>query len=488
LPCSVNGTDYTNLPARRPPPATVWAAAGRLALVLAGGAIVVAAMALDSGRQAHDIICRHPAGVALTLVAGSLGLFALVMNMIRLALALIYRPTPPCARDALPSLTVVVPAYNEGRMVRDTLLSLAASDYPAGRMRIIALDDGSTDDTWQHIQRAAAELPGRVATIRCPRNRGKRWALYEGIARATGEVIVTVDSDSLVEPDALRHLVAPLVADPTVGAVAGNVGVLNPDDGLIPRLLSVAFVQAFDFSRAAESVLGSVLCTPGALSAYRARCIRPVLDRWVSQRYLGRPANIGEDRAVTNLILAQGCQVKFQSTARVLTQAPTRLAGLRRMLTRWARSDVRESIAFARFGFSRFADWPWWKLLLTRLNFLSRAIGLSVACPVVVALFALGLAFPAAIGMKLLAGAVAGSLWLLGICWFRGRKFDAAFAIPWAIFWVTALWWITPYGLATSGRGEWLTRAGPKPRPPRPRRVGVAPVIALEPASLTTSI
>ncbi|MDD4891393.1 MAG: glycosyltransferase family 2 protein [Phycisphaerae bacterium] len=238
---------------------TVGGVVARLGILAGAVAIVALAARADTGGRAAHILLSHPAGVALAAVAGAYGTFALAMNLLRLALALVYRPIPAPNDDQLPSVTVVVPAYNEGRLVRETLLSLLASDYPAGRMQIIAVDDGSTDDTWKHIKRTARESAGRVAAIRCPVNRGKRWALHEGFVRATGDVIVTVDSDSVVSPATLRRLVAPLAADATVGAVAGNVRVLNRDEGLIPRLLSVAFVFAFDFSRAAESVLGSVL-------------------------------------------------------------------------------------------------------------------------------------------------------------------------------------------------------------------------------------
>lgn len=440
----------------------------RAAVLALGVLVVLLAAQRGPGPDAAGFIVGHPFGAALFAIAAAWGLFSVGMNLVRLVLVLVYRPIARPADADLPEITVIVPAYNEGRFVGDTLRSIAASRYPADRLQIIAVDDGSTDDTWLHIRETANALSaGRgVLALRCPTNRGKRHALHAGIVRATGQIIVTIDSDSLIEPDTLANLVAPMVADPSVGAVAGNVRILNGDDGAIPRLLSVSFVLAFDFSRAAESVLGSVLCTPGALAAYRAECVRPVLDQWINQQYMGRPANIGEDRAITNLILRQGRKVKFQSNARVLTKAPTALRGLRRMFTRWARSDVRESIAFARFGFSRFADWPWWKLLLTRMNFLSKALAIALVCPLMLVTLCLAIAYPVTVGLNLVAGAVLGSMWMLGVCLFRGRRLDAPLAVVYAVFWLIALWWITPYGLLTSHRGDWLTRRPTAPPPP----------------------
>ena len=96
-------------------------------------------------------------------------------------------------------LTVIIPAFNEGRMVGRSIHSVAQADYPRERLGVIVVDDGSKDDTWFHMQRAAACYPHLVHAIRFVSNRGKRAALAEGFRRARGEVIVTVDSDSLID-------------------------------------------------------------------------------------------------------------------------------------------------------------------------------------------------------------------------------------------------------------------------------------------------
>src|SRR5438067_6446516 len=132
-------------------------------------------------------------------------------------------------------MTVIVPAYNEGSMVMQAIESAAAADYPRDRLRIIAVDDGSTDDTWQHIQRAAARHPGLVTVIRFSGNRGKRAALEAGFRRASGDVVVTIDSDSVIDRGSLLAL-AGAFRNPRVGAVAGKVSVYNRS-GLLPRML-----------------------------------------------------------------------------------------------------------------------------------------------------------------------------------------------------------------------------------------------------------
>src|SRR5581483_2824975 len=99
---------------------------------------------------------------------------------------------------------------------------LAASDYPKDKLQIVAVDDGSRDDTYVHMQAAARLYPGRILLLALPHNRGKRAALQAGFAAARSEIVLTIDSDCILAPEALKSMVAPF-ADPRVGAVAGRV-------------------------------------------------------------------------------------------------------------------------------------------------------------------------------------------------------------------------------------------------------------------------
>src|SRR5260221_27973 len=130
--------------------------------------------------------------------------------------------------------------------------------------------------------------PGLVTPIRLPANLGKRGALAEGLRRATGEIIVTVDSDSVVERGALLAIAGPF-RDPRIGAVAGKVAVHNRRAGLIPRMLHVRFILSFDYLRSAQSVFRTVYCCPGALAAYRASLVRRGVAPWGGERLLRGP-------------------------------------------------------------------------------------------------------------------------------------------------------------------------------------------------------
>jgi hyaluronan synthase len=226
----------------------------------------------------------------------SMGMLLLTL---RTALWIGYRERAAARHEDAPPLTVIIPAYNEGEMVERTIESCAAASHPRDRLEIIAVDDGSLDDTWVYIERAARRHPGLVTPIRFDRNRGKRAALAAGFERARGEVLVTIESDSLIEPQTLLAIAGPF-RDARVGAVAGRVVVLNRKAGLIPKMRQVRFTLAFDFLRSVQSTYGSVYCCSGALAAYRACLVRQLMPNWLAQRFLGVGCTIGEDRALTN--------------------------------------------------------------------------------------------------------------------------------------------------------------------------------------------
>ena len=369
--------------------------------------------------------------------------------------ALLYRPVQGKTDDELPLLTVVVPAYNEGRLVLETLRSLVASDYPAEKLQIIAVDDGSRDDTWQWIQEGEREHPDRITALRLPRNSGKRQALHAGFRRATGEVLITVDSDSIVAPDTLRNMASPFVDDEDCGAVAGNVRVWNRQDRIIPKMLDVGFVFSFEFIRSAQSYHRTVLCTPGALAAYRRTLVMEVLDEWLNQRFFGREARIGEDRALTNLILRKGRSVLFQSNAVVYTNVPTIYTNLCKMLIRWGRSNARENLKMAGFVFTDFR--PHRKTAARVLLCMQ-----CLRCFPAPVWFVLTIWMVATYPIQMVLGSLSGvALWSSISALIYARRYslsEALWAYSYGIFYVATLSWITSYSMLTMYRSGWLTR------------------------------
>ena len=398
-------------------------------------------------------------GFSLMVLTTFLLVWKAVFFLYNLFLYFRYKPVASVTDDLLPQTTVIVPAYNEGKQVWHTLMSLAESDYPQDKLQMIAVDDGSQDDTWFWIQKAKMELGDRLSIRKQPVNQGKRHALYYGFTQGTGEVFVTVDSDSVVKPDTLRNLVSPFVTNEKCGAVAGNVQVLNNTKGIIPRMLNVSFVLSFEFVRSAESALGSVLCTPGALSAYRRESVMGCLEEWINQTFMGQPSDIGEDRAMTNMILKQGYHVLFQRNANVLTNVPEKYCDLYKMFIRWDRSNVRENIAMAGFVFKRFRDESKFG---TRLLFLNQWLKIVMAYPAIIFMVAFIITHP----VLFFSSTIFSILILTSFpVIFYAKRYDLSrsfWAYSYSILYTFGLFWITPYAIATASRRGWLTRDLPE--------------------------
>jgi hyaluronan synthase len=378
--------------------------------------------------------------------------FGLLLLMWQVSFALRYKSFARVPSTQLPSLTVVIPAFNEGSQILDTVRSVMASDYPRELLQVICVDDGSKDDTWKWVNAAHDEFDGGITIIKQPYNQGKRVALMAGFAKATGEVIITIDSDSEVLPDTLTNLVSPFVSDERVGSVAGHVRVLNLNAGLIPKILEVSFTSAFDFIRAGQSVYGGVFCTPGALSAYRTKMLKPLLEDWSEQTFMGKPATIGEDRALTNLILASGHRVVYQRNAVVLTKAPTNYGSLRRMLTRWARSNVRESLVMFN-----------WIRLFSVTQMIRMTVFEALKCALLVALIIHTFGALLAVIFACAFAAIIPS-----VVYFLRHRTDFGFrwGLPYTLYWMVCLSWIPLWGILTASNSGWLTRALPEDKTP----------------------
>jgi len=366
-----------------------------------------------------------------------------------------YKPIASVTDDELPTCTVIVPAYNEGKQVWETLKSLANSDYPEGKLQLLAIDDGSKDDTWYWMQEAKRLLGDRVTIFQQPKNQGKRHALYRGFNLGTGEVFVTVDSDSVVNPNTLRNLVSPFVVDKNCGAVAGNIRVLNNKKALLPKMLDVSFVLSFEFVRSAESSLNSVLCTPGALAAYRRSAVFACLPEWINQTFMGKPSDIGEDRAMTNMILKQGHKVLFQRNAYAYTNVPENYTGLYKMFIRWGRSNVRENIEMSKYVFTNFREGA---KSGTRLLFLSQSLKIIMSYPFILFMLFFIVTHPILFFSSTLFGILIFSSFPVLFYAKRYNFSESIWAYSYSILYTFSLFWITPYAIATASKRGWLTR------------------------------
>lgn len=284
-------------------------------------------------------------GVKVAYMRGNLLLSAytvLVSSYVisRFALAACYRPP----RDAgiAPSVAIVVPAYNEGEAVARTIHSCIGLEYPDDRLEIVVVNDGSTDDTWEHMREAAARYPeGRVRCVDLGGNRGKRAAMAAGIRATSAEILVFVDSDSMPAPGSVRLLVQGF-SDGEVGAISGLTHVRNADGNVLTRMQAARYYVSFQLLKSAESVLGAVTCCSGCFAAYRRAAIAPLLDAWEHQRFLGAECTYGDDRALTNRVIKAGWTTRYDARAQAWTDAPDRYRTFFRQQLRWKKSWSRE--------------------------------------------------------------------------------------------------------------------------------------------------
>ncbi|MER7457214.1 glycosyltransferase [Micromonospora sp. NPDC126480] len=223
-------------------------------------------------------------------------------------------------RPVTDPVSIVVPAYNEQAGIVATVRSLAGGDHRG--IEVIVVDDGSTDGTADLVE--ALNLPN-VRVIRKP-NGGKPSALNTGIAHARHEIVVMVDGDTVFERDAVRRLVQPF-ADPSVGAVAGNVKVANRT-GLLGRWQHIEYVIGFNLDRRLYETLGCMPTVPGAISAFRRRVLLAVGG--VSDDTLA------EDTDLTMAVLRAGWRVVYEERARAWTEAPATLPQFWRQRYRWS--------------------------------------------------------------------------------------------------------------------------------------------------------
>ncbi len=225
----------------------------------------------------------------------------------------------------LPSLTILIPAYNEEATIGKTIVSALDARYPGGLKKIIVIDDGSTDRTLSIARRFSGKI-----TVLHQENGGKGKALNVGLRHVRTELVATLDSDSYLEKGALLKMVG-YFSDPSVGAVTSLMKVWQPKNTLqhfqrIEYLLTV-------FSRKLLSFINAINVTPGPLSMFR----KSVFDQVGGYD----EKNILEDQEMAMRIQAHQYRIASSMDATVFTAVPDTLSALVRQRVRWHRGGLR---------------------------------------------------------------------------------------------------------------------------------------------------
>ncbi|RXZ79879.1 glycosyltransferase family 2 protein [Paenibacillaceae bacterium] len=375
----------------------------------------------------------------------------------------------PLNPDYTPSVTIVVPCFNEEEWIHRTILSCMNQDYPIDKLEVIIVDDFSTDKSVEQINKTIAMLheegerygtKERLKLIAMTENGGKRVALVKGVEMAKHDLVVFVDSDSFLQPDAIKHLVQPF-QDPRMGGVAGRTDVENKYTNTITKLQTVRYYIAFRIMKAAESWFDSVTCLSGPLACYRKDLVLKHRDAWLNQKFLGQPATFGDDRSMTNYIMKTH-RTCYQDTAICSTIVPSRFGVFLKQQMRWKRSWLRESL--------RAGGFIWRKEPFMALFFYIGLI-VPIAAPVVVSYNLVYVPvvhgiFPGTFLMGLLLMALLMSFAHL---LFRKSKLWV-FGLVFCVFYEAILLWQMPVAWVTFWKSTWGTRETPQDIEARDRK------------------
>jgi len=249
-----------------------------------------------------------------------------------------------------PDVAVLIPAYNEEKVIERTVRAVLDSDYP--KLRAIVIDDGSKDETVEVVERVfAAEIASGKVTLLTKPNSGKADALNYALEFVTEELFVGIDADTIIATDAIRLLI-PHFTNPKIAAMAGNAKVGNRVN-LWTRWQALEYITSQNFERRALDVFGAVSVVPGAIGAWRTALVKGAGGY--------HRDTVAEDADLTMALLQQGYRVEYEDLALAYTEAPTTANGLMRQRFRWS-FGIMQSVWKHRSAFAQGGGLGWFAL------------------------------------------------------------------------------------------------------------------------------
>ena len=409
--------------------------AGLFVLVLVSGALFVSQFAGSATFWKHFTVAY---------------LFLLLLYTIYLFVLLFVNDVRP---DIFPvydgeKIAVLIPCFNESPELLDHAIRTVCA--ARGEKQVIVIDDGSRNGARGQLAELAQRLDIQVHYF--TENKGKREALHYAVKNLIDddvEFVVTIDSDTVLEGDALIRVVEPLKS-PRIGAATGNVLLLNESQNLLTRMIGTYYWVGLNIYKQAQSVIRSVVCCSGCLAAYRAPLLRQVIDEFASQRFLGERCTHSEDRHLTNLVLREGYDVVYVEDAVSWTETPATVRGFLRQQRRWKRGYIRESIYTLSYAWRTkrllFLQVLFWDLSAPFLSF-----GLRVALLVTV------IRYPALVFTTILPSWIV--LMLIRYIFVPLRARDKLVGLfLYMLFYEVCLYWLNLWALLTVKNSSWVTR------------------------------
>ena len=332
-PLRLGGLTTRTRPAFGPRPTVRFAGAALLTVAWVGFAIMFSAPWRSELEAAIGPIAGWAIPILLAYIPGLIiGFLCWTLLLTR------YRPPPldapsgPWPTGEWPAVTVIVAAYNEQEGIQETLEHIGASAYP-GAVEVVLADNNSTDRTAE-IGEATAQRLGLAYRRSFEPIAGKHHALNTALAEVTTPLVVTVDADTLMHPEALTYLIGRLTTRPQdqhVCACAGALIAENANDNFLTRMQGWDYRLGINGVKRTQAAYNSALVAQGAFSAYWVDDIRAVG---------GWPDAIGEDIVLTWSLLDSRGLVQYEPVALAETTVPTELKHFMRQRARWARGMI----------------------------------------------------------------------------------------------------------------------------------------------------
>lgn len=386
-------------------------------------------------------------------------IIAATFLLTRYLFASFYRPVR-IDPDFTPGVTIIIPCFDEEDWIQRTIHSCINQDYPVDKLEVIVVDDHSNDRSAARVTEMIEQLKAadtsdnayhvseRIRFLQQPFNMGKRDAMARGAREAKHELLVFVDSDSFLDPFAVRNIVQPF-RDKEMGGVSGRTDVANTYTNSLTKMQAVRYSVAFRIMKAAEGYFDAATCLSGPLSCYRKDLVLKYLDDWLNQTFLGQKATFGDDRSMTNFILRHH-RTTYQDSAVCMTIVPRSYNVFLRQQMRWKRSWLRESLIASRF--------MWKKEPFMSLGFYMGVL-VPIAAPIIVLYNFLYVpithrVFPTSfiIGMMMMALLMSMAQLLIR------RSTTWIYALWFCIYYEAVLLWQMPVAWVTFWKTTWGTR------------------------------
>lgn len=426
----------------------------RYSLVVASGLLLAVSIFIILMRAESVIYFKFNKALYLYSI------IAAVFLLSRYLFGVMYKQVP-INPEFTPGVTIIVPCFNEEEWIQRCILSCINQDYPADRIEVIIVDDCSNDQSVEKIKEIVEILyqeanryqtRDRLKYLVQSENKGKRDALAWGAERAMHELLVFVDSDSFLDPFAIRNIVQPF-QDPKMGGVAGRTDVANTYTNGLTKMQAVRYYISFRIMKAAEAYFDAVTCLSGPLSCYRKKIVLDNKEQWLNQTFFGQKATFGDDRSMTNFVL-QNHRTSYQDSAVCSTIVPNRYNIFLKQQMRWKRSWLRESLIAGSFI---------WKKEPFMAVFFYMGLVVPIAAPFVVIYNLIYIplvlrVFPTTFFVGLLMMALLMSLMQL----FMRKSTTWVFGLLFCLYYEAILLWQMPIAWVTFWKSTWGTRMTPQ--------------------------